>query len=145
MKHNFVMESSKMKKHVTIVGSIQIGFSTIGIIAAAAVFIAVSFARAFVGDDDVAQTVLRFISVSVPVLIGSLSLLGLIAGIGLLVYKPWARYVVIILSILDCVNIPFGTAKGIYSVWVLIQDETVLLFNNENIKTASSEPVLVAE
>lgn len=133
-----------MKKHVTIVGSIQIGFSTIGLMAAAAVFIGISFARAFVGDDDVAQTVLRFISVSLPVLIGSLSMLGLIAGIGLLVYRPWARYVVIILSTLDCVNIPFGTAKGIYSIWVLIQDETVLLFNKEKIKTGNVDPVLVA-
>jgi hypothetical protein len=138
------MESSKMKKHVTIVGSIQIGFSTLGIIAAVVIFVALSFARAVVGDDDIPQTVLRFLSISLPILIGSLSLLGLTAGICLLLYKSWARYVVIVLSTIDCLNIPFGTTKGIYSIWVLIQDETVKLFNKEEFKTGIVEPVLVS-
>jgi O-antigen/teichoic acid export membrane protein len=138
------MESSKMKKHVTIVGSLQIGFSALGLMAAVAIFIALSFARAFVGDDDVPQTVLRFLSISLPILIGSFSMLGLIAGIGLLVYKSWARYIVIILSIIGCVNIPIGTAKGIYSIWVLIQDDTVKLFTKEDIRTGNVEPVLVS-
>jgi hypothetical protein len=138
------MESSKMKKHVTIVGSIQIGFSALGLIIAFALFMALSFARAFVGDDDIPQTVLRFLSISLPILIGSLSLLGLIAGICLLLYKPWARYVVIVLSIIGCLNIPFGTTKGIYSIWVLIQDETVKLFNKEEIKPGNVEPALVS-
>jgi hypothetical protein len=122
------MENSKMKKHVTVVGSIQIGFSVLGLIAAVAIFISLTFARAFVGDDNVATTVLRFISISLPVLIGFISVMGLVGGIGLLVYKPWARYLIIVISALDCVIIPFGTAKGVYSIWVLIQDETVKLF-----------------
>jgi hypothetical protein len=138
------MESSKMKKHVTIVGSIQIGFSSLGLMAAVAVFVALTFARGFVGDDDVPQNVLKFLSISIPVLVGSMSLLGLIAGICLLLYKPWARYVVIVLSTIGCLNIPFGTTKGIYSIWVLIQDETVRLFNNEEIKPVTIEPVLVS-
>jgi hypothetical protein len=136
------MESSKMKKHVTLVGSIHIGFGVLGLMAAVAVLIALSFARAFVGNDDVAQTVLRFLSVSIPILIGSLSTLGLIAGISLLVYRPWARYVIIIISILDCLNIPIGTAIGIYSIWVLIQDDTVKLFNNEELKKENTDPVI---
>jgi hypothetical protein len=136
------MESSKMKKHVTVVGSIHIGFGVLGLMAAIVVLVALSFARAFVGNDDVAQTVLGFLSVSIPVLIGSLSAIGLIAGIGLLVYKPWARYLVIILSIINCVNIPIGTAIGIYSIWVLIQDDTVKLFNNEELKKENTDPVI---
>jgi hypothetical protein len=127
------MESSKMKKHVTVVGSIQIGFSVLGLLAAMAVLTALSFARAFVEYDDVAQTVLRFLAVSIPALVGSFSALGLVAGIGLLTYRPWARYLVIIISALDCINIPIGTAKGIYSIWVLIQDDTIKLFEKENV------------
>lgn len=136
-----VMESSKMKKHVTVVGSIHIGFGILGLMAAVVVLVALSFARAFVGDDDVAQTVLGFLSVSIPILVGAISALGLIAGIGLLIYKPWARYLVIILSIIDCINIPIGTAIGIYSIWVLIQDDTVKLFNNEDLRKANAEPI----
>ena len=132
-----------MKKHVTVVGSMQIGFSALGLIAAVTIFVALTFARAVVGEDDIPQTVLRFLSISLPILIGSLSLLGLIAGICLLLYKPWARYVVIVLSTIGCINIPVGTAIGIYSIWVLIQDETVKLFTTEEINTGITEPVLV--
>jgi hypothetical protein len=127
------MENSKMKKHVTLVGSLQIGFSTIGLMAAVAVFVALTFARHLTEDDEVPQIVLGFLSISIPVLLGFLSILGLIGGIGVLVYKTWARYLVIVLATLGCVNIPFGTAKGVYTIWVLIQDETVKLFSKEKV------------
>lgn len=122
------MENSRMKKHVSVVGFIQIGFSVLGLMGAVAIFVALTFARGFTENDDVAQTVLRFISISLPLLIGIMSSLGLVGGIGLLVYKPWARYIVMVVSALGCVNIPFGTLKGVYSIWVLVQDETIKLF-----------------
>lgn len=122
------MENSKMKKHVTLVGSIQIGFSVLGLMGSVAIFVALSFARAFTENDEVGQMVLRFLSISLPILIGFVSTIGLIGGIGLLAYKPWARYLVIVVSALGCINIPFGTLKGVYSIWVLIQDETIKLF-----------------
>jgi hypothetical protein len=127
------MENSKMKKHVTLVGSLQIGFSTLGLMAAVAVFVALTFARHLTEDDEVPQIVLGFLSVSIPVLLGALSILGLVGGIGVLTYKPWARYLVIVLATLGCVNIPIGTAKGVYTIWVLIQDETVKLFSKEQV------------
>ena len=125
------MENSKMQKHVTIVGSVQIGFSVLGLMGAVAIFVALTFARGFTENDDVAQTVLRFLSISLPLLVGILSTLGLAGGIGLLVYKPWARYLVIVISALDCLIIPFGTIKGVYSIWALVQDDTLKLFNTE--------------
>jgi hypothetical protein len=125
------MENSNMKKHVTVVGSIQIGFSVLGLMVATTVFVALTFARGFIGDDDTAQMVVGFISISIPLLIGFISAVGLIGGIGILAYKPWARYLVIVVSTIGCVNIPFGTVKGIYAIWVLVNDETLKLFNKE--------------
>jgi len=122
------MENSRMKKHVSVVGFIQIGFSVLGLMGAVAIFVALTFARGFTENDDVAQTVLRFLSISLPLLVGSMSSLGLVGGIGLLVYKPWARYIVMVVSALGCLNIPFGTLKGVYSLWVLVQDDTIKLF-----------------
>lgn len=122
------MENSRMKKHVSVVGFIQIGFSVLGLMGAVAIFVALTFARGFTENDDVAQTVLRFLSISLPLLVGSISSLGLVGGIGLLVYKPWARYIVMVVSALGCLNIPFGTLKGVYSLWVLVQDDTIKLF-----------------
>jgi len=122
------MENSRMKKHVSVVGFIQIGFSVLGLMGAVAIFVALTFARGFTENDDVAQTVLRFLSISLPLLVGTMSSLGLVGGIGLLVYKPWARYIVMVVSALGCLNIPFGTLKGVYSLWVLVQDDTIKLF-----------------
>jgi len=122
-----------MKKHVTIVGAIQIGFSLLGLIGAVALFFVLNFAKGFVDNDETGVIVLRFLSLSLPLLVGFLSTLGLVGGIGLLGYKAWARYIVIVVSALGCLNIPIGTLKGVYSLWVLMQDETVKLFEPKKV------------
>jgi hypothetical protein len=125
------MEDSKMRKHVVVVGAIHIGFGFIGLIGAVAVFIALRFAKGFVGGEDIPQMVLGFLSLSLPLLIGFLSTLGLVGGIGLLSFQSWARYLIIVVAALGCLNIPIGTLKGVYSLWVLLQDETIRLFDKK--------------
>lgn len=125
------MEDSKMKKHVAVVGAIQIGFAILGLILAVVIFFVMSFARSQVGDDETAQMVLGFLSGSLPILFGFLSTLGLVGGIGLLAYKSWARYLVMVVAAIGCLNIPIGTLKGVYTLWVLLQDETIKLFDNK--------------
>jgi mannitol-specific phosphotransferase system IIBC component len=126
------MEESKMKKHVTAVGSIQIAFSVLGLIGAFVVFFALNFARGFVDNDEIATMVLRFIGTILPLIIGLASALGLVGAIALLSYQPWARILVIVVAALGCLNIPIGTLVGVYSIWVLMQDETVKLFKAKN-------------
>jgi len=46
--------------------------------------------------------------------------LGFIAGWGLLHREPWARIVALVLGFISLFNIPFGTAVGIYTLWVLL-------------------------
>jgi hypothetical protein len=57
-----------------------------------------------------------------------LSLPGLIIGIGLLQFRPWARIGGIVLSALDLFGFPFHTALGIYGLWVLLNRETEQMF-----------------
>jgi hypothetical protein len=122
-------DTNKMRKHVTVVGAIHIGFGFIGLIGALAAFFALNFAKGVVGNDEIPSLVLGFLSLSVPLLIGFLSTLGLVGGIGLLSFQAWARYLVIVVAAVGCLNIPIGTLKGVYSLWVLMQDETIKLFN----------------
>ena len=126
-------ESNKMRKHVTVVGAIHIGFGFIGLILAIGAFFALNFAKGVVGNDEIPSMVLGFLSVSVPLLIGFLSTLGLVGGIGLLSFQSWARYLVMIVAAVGCLNIPIGTLKGVYSLWVLLQDETIKLFNPKTV------------
>jgi len=125
------MEESRMKKHVTIVGALQIGFSSLWLILAVVLYFIFTFARGQVGDDDTALKVLGFLSISLPVFLGVISLLGLISGIALLSYRGWARIITIIVSALGCFNIPIGTLVGVYTIWVLMQDDTVKLFDHK--------------
>ena len=53
---------------------------------------------------------------------------GLIAGWGLLHYRPWARVLALILGVVALIHFPFGTALGIYTLWVLLNRETAELF-----------------
>ena len=52
-------------------------------------------------------------------LIGA-AILGLIAGWGLLSRQPWARMLAIVLACLSLVDMPFGTALGVYTLWALL-------------------------
>ena len=69
-----------------------------------------------------------FTGITLGVFLLAISLPGLVAGIGLLKFQPWARILAIVLSALHLVNFPFGTAVGIYGLYVLLSDEGSRLF-----------------
>jgi hypothetical protein len=48
---------------------------------------------------------------------------GICVGLGLIQRRPWARILAIILGILALFHPPFGTALGVYTLWVLLADE----------------------
>jgi hypothetical protein len=56
--------------------------------------------------------------------VGSLFLaggvLGIVTGWGLLERQPWARMLAIVLGCFSLVEMPLGTALGIYTLWVLL-------------------------
>jgi hypothetical protein len=45
---------------------------------------------------------------------------GIAAGLGLLQRQDWGRILAIVLGTISLINIPFGTALGIYTLWVLL-------------------------
>jgi hypothetical protein len=49
---------------------------------------------------------------------------GFIAGWGLLQREAWARVVALVLAFISLFNIPFGTAVGVYTMWVLLPSES---------------------
>ncbi len=46
--------------------------------------------------------------------------LGLLVGFGLMRRERWARVLALIVGILSLIKLPFGTALGIYTLWVLL-------------------------
>jgi hypothetical protein len=50
---------------------------------------------------------------------------GFVAGWGLLQQEKWARILVLVLAFISLfTNIPFGTALGVYTMWVLLPAES---------------------
>ena len=47
-------------------------------------------------------------------------IVGVAAGVGLLQRAPWARILALIMGFLSLLSFPFGTALGIYTIWVLL-------------------------
>jgi len=121
-----------MKQHVSFVGALHIGFGLLGLAGALAIFFGFQFLFEFVKDEPIAQDVLSFVGNSVALILVFFSSLGIIGGAGLFSYRPWARILIMIVSAMNCLNVPIGTAKGIYSIWVLMQPETIELFENSN-------------
>jgi len=118
-----------MQKHITIVGALHIAFAAWGIMWAVIISaILLGLGSELAGTDKTALSILTTVGCLVPGLLVAFSVPGIIGGIGVLRLKSWARYLVLVLSVLDLLNIPIGTALGIYSIWVLANDETVQLF-----------------
>lgn len=64
------------------------------------------------------------------VVVGALSILAIITGVGLLQMRNWARWVTIVLAILSLPVFPLGTVIGGLIIWYLLQDGVAVLFEN---------------
>jgi hypothetical protein len=45
---------------------------------------------------------------------------GIAAGLGLLQRQDWGRILAIVVGAVSLINVPFGTAIGVYTLWVLV-------------------------
>ena len=50
--------------------------------------------------------------------------IGIAAGWGLLERQPWARMLAIVVAFVNLLDMPFGTALGVYTLWVLLPAES---------------------
>ena len=130
-------EESRMKKHVSVAAILQIVFGSLYVIAALAIAFAFGFAEQFV-DDPTALKVLGIIGTPLVVLFLMFGGAMIAGGIGLLTCKPWARILTLVMAAIGLLNIPIGTLKGVYIIWVLVQSETVTLFEKGCPKTTAA-------
>jgi len=122
-----------MEKHITVVGALRIGYAIVGLMVAAIIALLIVgpgvIAHCVDGDDE-ALVILTMIGVPIAFFFVVLSVVEIIGGIGILKRKNWARYLVMICSVIDIFNVPIGTALGVYCLWVLAHDETARIFTH---------------
>ena len=123
-----------MQTHVKTLGILHIVFGAIGVCLGLGFLLLFGGIAGVVGMADhsgdalVAIPILGLIGTGIFVISLLLSLPGIIAGIGLVSMKPWARILTIVLSFFHILNIPFGTALGVYGMWVLFSPEVTAMF-----------------
>jgi hypothetical protein len=99
--------------HVKILGALYIAFGCLGFVGAFLVLTILS-------GDGIGRVLLFIVVV--------LSLPGIIVGFGLLKKYSWARILALAFGCLNLLNLPVGTSLGIYTMWVLLKEETAKLF-----------------
>ena len=62
-------------------------------------------------------------------LLAGIGLPSMFGGIGLIRRYSWARYLIIVLSVVDLFSFPIGTALGIFSLWILLKNRAPVEFS----------------
>jgi hypothetical protein len=123
-----------MQSHVKVLAILHIVLGGLGLLAAVFLFVLTGGITAAIGmqasgdEAAVALPIVGGIGLFLAGCAALLSIPGIIAGLGLLSYKPWARTLTLVVSALNLINVPIGTAIGFYGFWVLLSREGTMLF-----------------
>jgi hypothetical protein len=124
-----------VETHVKVLAVLYIVFGALGTLGALAVMAAfgvagVASAAAVTSNPDVwvVLPILGITGTALAAFLLILSLPGIVAGIGLLKFRPWARILTIVISALNLVHFPLGTILAVYGLWVMLSEEGTRLF-----------------
>ena len=111
-----------MEQHIILLGWLHIATNALLILIAGFMFV-MMVGIGLTSDDAEAVRVMPIVGTAVGGLMTTLALPGILTGIGLLKRKPWSRIAAAVLGIINLMNFPFGTAVGVYTLWILLQNE----------------------
>ncbi len=109
-----------METHISILGWIYlIGNAFLLVMGGIAFFFFLGIGL-FSGDMEAAG-ILMVVGLTGMIFFVALAVPGMVAGYGLLKRKSWARILTLVLGVLNLFSFPVGTAVGVYTLWVLLQ------------------------
>ncbi|MGE5056800.1 MAG: zinc ribbon domain-containing protein [Acidobacteriota bacterium] len=118
----------RVQGHVRLLALFWLAFSAFNTVGAIVLYIVANTIFAHMHDFGAPEgpgTFLRPLLSVIAILLLAKAALGFIAGWGLLQHESWARILVLILGFISLfTNIPFGTALGIYTMWVLLSSDS---------------------
>jgi len=125
-----------MKVHVDLVGSLYVVWGMLSLMVGLALLSLGLGAAALAGPapgGEVNRTLAAGIAAATFLTLAAVVLLWAIihlwSGRALGRHKAWARAVGLVLGVLNLFLLPFGTALGVYTLWVLMHDDTRPLFD----------------
>ena len=116
-----------MDTHIKVLGFIYIIFGSI-LVVLGLMLLGIIGGSGLISGDRQAIFVTGVVGTALAAFFVILAIPSIIAGIGLLKRREWARILTIILGVLHLFGFPIGTAIGVYTLYVLLNDQTKPLF-----------------
>ncbi len=119
-----------MRDQIRLIGILNVVLGSIGALIGVVIFLAFGGLASAVGfgasgDSGIAPaSLLAVIGFVVAGFIIVLSLPMIIGGWGLMTFKPWSRILMIVVSAINLIHVPFGTALGIFGLIVLLNEQS---------------------
>lgn len=124
-----------MSSHVDFVGLLfivwggltaAVGLSTLALGIGAAALI--RSASAGGGAGQLAAGLMAAVFTTLAVIAIAWGLAHISVGVPVRRHRPWARLVALMLGSVDLLLLPYGTALGVYTLWVLLREDGKSLF-----------------
>ena len=117
----------RVRQHVHLLGLMWLALSAFNAVGGVVLYILANTLFAmhkFAGPPEAPTGFLRPLLSVIAIFVLAKAAFGFITGWGLLQREAWARVVALVLAFISLFNIPFGTAIGVYTMWVLLPGES---------------------
>jgi hypothetical protein len=114
---------SRIQEHVRLLSIFWFAFSAIEVIGGLILLVLANTLFAHLnefGQVPPPRMFLHALFTVLGLLVLAKSAAGFFAGWGLLNREPWGRALALVLGFIALLNLPFGTALGVYTLWVLL-------------------------
>jgi hypothetical protein len=121
------LQPGRVPTHVHLLGILWLALSAFNTIGGVIVYIIANTLFAHMhelGAPEGPTAFLRPLLTVVGIFILAKALCGFLVGYGLMRRESWARILALGLGFLSLFNVPFGTAIGVYTLWVLLPRES---------------------
>jgi hypothetical protein len=120
------LRPNRVKEHVRLLGILWLAYSALHVVGGAVLIVVAHtiFGGAFHGPPPEVTVWLRPLLTFIGYLVLAKAAAGFIAGWGLLQRESWARVVALVVGFVALLNVPLGTALGIYTLWVLLPSQS---------------------
>lgn len=112
------------QRHITLIGILTLVHSGLLVIVAVLAFGVLTGIGAVSGDED-ALLVLGIVGTVLGGFLLLLSIPGIIGGVALLQRARWSRMFMIVLSAFKLMDVPIGTALGVYTIYVMLRPDVI--------------------
>ncbi len=118
----------RVQQHVHLLGILWLAVSAFNAVAGLILFVIANTLFAHLHEmgapPQVPTGFLQSLLTTIGIIVLAKAACGFFAGWGLLQREPWARIVALVLAFISLFNIPFGTAIGVYTMWVLLPGQS---------------------